>query len=129
MKGRTLFAPAMLVAALLPSAWAAPPTANSGESMPAQTEMGGETVKDDASTVTENAATAQAIQAKVDKIHTEQAATIPAPTVSVRPTATTAPDGRLSAEQRTLLAKLRSQGDTPELHNEIWLSTRMGVWW
>ncbi len=71
----------------------------------------------------ERAATAEAIQTRVVEMRAAQttaqstASATPAPAATIESSSTSTP------EQSALLAKLRPQGEAPELLNEVWLNS------
>lgn len=72
----------------------------------------------------ERATTIEAIQTRVVEVRATQSAeqaSIPAPTASA-PTAESS-SSPATPEQAALLAKLRPQGEAPELFNEVWLNS------
>lgn len=69
----------------------------------------------------QRAATVEAIQTRVVEIRSTQSAAQP----TARPALAAAEGAGVgpTAEQATLLAKLRPQGEAPELRNEVWLNS------
>ncbi len=73
----------------------------------------------------ERAATVEAIQTRVVEIRATQSAgqtitpTVPAPAPEIENSSSSA----ATPEQAALLAKLRPQGEAPELFNETWLNS------
>lgn len=72
----------------------------------------------------ERAATVEAIQTRVVEIRAAQNAAQPSGPANSAPVPTIAVDSSTSTpEQSALLAKLRPQGEAPELRNEVWLNS------
>lgn len=72
----------------------------------------------------ERAATVEAIQTRVVESRATQSAAQPTAPIALTPVPTSPNESSaITAEQSALLAKLRPQGEAPELFNEVWLNS------